>query len=106
MLSLLRQVDALLAVLAAFPIAGAQAEQARELIALARGALGAAVALSTQLDDLAAKLAGVRADVEAIAAADRPVTPEEMIAVLARVREAGAAFEAAHRIAEARAASA
>lgn len=57
-------------------------------------------AVAANLDDLARKLAEVRAEVEAMAAVGRAVTAEELEAAMVRVRAASAAFRAAIRTAE------
>ena len=53
-----------------------------------------------ELDDLALKLSDIRAEVEAMVAAGRAATPEELDASMARVRSASAAFRSALRTAE------
>ena len=53
------------------------------------------------LNDLAAKLAAIRAEGEAMASAGRAVSGEELEASMARVRTASAAFRAALETAEA-----
>ena len=64
-------------------------------------ALSVGGSIATNLDDLAAKLAAIRAEVEAMAQAGRNVSPEELDAAMARVRTASAAFRAALETAEA-----
>jgi hypothetical protein len=97
MLNLILQVQMLLAALSAFLplVPEAQRTRAAAILDLAAQALAAGGAVASNLDDLATKLAGVRAEVEAIAASGRAVTDAEMDAALARVRDASVAFRAA-----------
>lgn len=103
MLNLMLQLQLLLAALSAFlPLVPAEHRtRAAELLDFAARALAAGGSVATNLDDLAVKLADIRREVEAIAAAGRAVTAEEMDAALARVRAASAAFRAALETAEA-----
>jgi hypothetical protein len=48
-----------------------------------------------QIDDLAAKLAAIRADVEAMAVAGAPLTPDRIDEAFERVRAASVAFRQA-----------
>lgn len=102
MFNLMLQLQMLLAALSAFlPLAPEKLRaRAAEIIELAAGALAAGAALGAQADDLAAKLAAVRAEVEAMASAGREVSAEELDAALVRVRAASAAFRSALEIAE------
>jgi hypothetical protein len=97
MFNLILQVQMLLAALSApLPLVPeAQRMRAAALLDLAAKALAAGGAVASNLDDLARKLADVRADVEAMAARGRAVTDAEMDAALARVRSASAGFRAA-----------
>jgi hypothetical protein len=97
MLNLMLQLQMLLAALSAFlPLVPTDhRSRAAEILDLAAKALAAGGAVATNLDDLARKLAAVRAEVEAMAAAGRAVTAEELEAAMARVRAASAAFRAA-----------
>ena len=72
-----------------------------EVLDTAAGALAAGGAIAVNLDDLAAKLAAVRAEVEAMAQTGHIVTDAELDAAMARVRAASAAFRAALQTAEA-----
>ena len=62
---------------------------------------GSGGSMAANLDDLAVKLAQVRAEVEAMVAAGRAVTGEELESAMTRVRTAAAAFREALKIAEA-----
>ncbi len=97
MLNLIAQVQMLLAALAAFLplVPDRQRVRAAALLDLAAKALAAGASTAANLDDLAAKLAIVRADVEVMAASGRAVTEAEMDAALARVRAASAGFREA-----------
>lgn len=97
MLNLILQVQMLLAALSAvLPLVPeAQRVRAAAMLDLAAKALAAGGAVAANLDDLATKLADVRAEVEGMAANGRAVTDAEMDAALARVRSASAAFRAA-----------
>jgi hypothetical protein len=88
MLNLILQVQLLLAALSAFLplVPETQRTRAAAILDLAAQALAAGGAIATNVDDLAKKLADVRAEVEAIAASG---------AALTRVRDASAAFRAA-----------
>lgn len=103
MLNLIVQVQLLLAALSAFlPLVPAESRaRAGELLDMAAKALAAGAGVANNVDDLAAKLADIRAEVEAMAVAGRAVTPAELDAALTRVRAASAAFRAALETAEA-----
>lgn len=103
MQTILIQVQLLLGALSAFlPLAPAEARaRAGEILGLAAKALAASVSVAANLDDLAAKLAAVRADIEARALAGQPIGDADMDAAMARVRAASAAFRAALETAEA-----
>lgn len=103
MLGLMLQLQMLLAALSAFlPLVPEDSRiRAAEILDMAAKALAAGGSVATNLDDLAGKLAAVRADVERMAAAGRAATPEELDAAMARVRAASAAFRAALQTAEA-----
>ena len=96
MLNLILQVQMLLAALSAFIplVPEAQRSRAAAILNLAAQALAAGGAVATNVDDIAKKLADVRVEVEAMAAAGRAVTDAEMDAALARVRVASSAFRA------------
>ena len=97
MLNLILQVQMLLAALSAFLplVPEAQRVRAAAILDLAAQALAAGGAVASNLDDLAKKLADVRAEVEAMAASGRAVTDAEMDAALDRVRDASVAFRTA-----------
>ncbi|MCR6643684.1 MAG: hypothetical protein NVV62_03745 [Terricaulis sp.] len=103
MFNLMLQLQMLLAALSAFLplVPEKQRTRAGVFLEMAAQALSAGSSVAANLDDLAAKLASVRAEVEAMAAAGRAVTPEELDAALIRVRAASASFRAALEIAEA-----
>ncbi|MGE0597064.1 MAG: hypothetical protein AB7P07_11920 [Hyphomonadaceae bacterium] len=97
MQSLLLQLQLLLAALSAFlPLVPNEArERAADFLDLAADALAASGSVAANLDDLAQKLAGIRAEIEAMVNAGRRVSPEELDAAMQRVRVASAAFRAA-----------
>ena len=97
MLNLILQVQMLLAALSAFLplVPEAQRTRAAAILDLAAQVLATGGAVATNVDDLAKKLAGVRAEVEAMAASGRAVSDVEMDAALSRVRTASAAFREA-----------
>ena len=101
MLNLMLQLQMLLAALSAFlPLVPEDSrERATEVLTVVGKALSAGGAIATNLDDLAAKLAAIRAEVEAMAG--RHVTPEELDAAMNRVRAASTAFREALETAEA-----
>lgn len=103
MLNLIMQLQMLLAALSMFlPLVPSESRiRAAEIIDVVAKALAAGNAIGANLDDLAAKLAGIRAEVEAMAAAGRAVSAEELESAMTRVRSASAAFRAALETAEA-----
>jgi hypothetical protein len=102
MQAMMLQVQMLLAALSALmPLVPEQGRaRAAEILDVAAKALAAGGAIAVNVDDLARKLAAVRAEVEAMAAAGRAATPEELDAAMARVRTASAVFRAALEQAE------
>lgn len=102
MLNMILQLQMLLAALSAFLplVPGDQRGRASEIPDVAAKALTAGASVATNLDDLAAKLAAIRAEVETMAAAGRQVTGAELDAAMARVRTASAAFRSALETAE------
>ncbi len=102
MLNMILQLQMLLAALSAFLplVPGDQRSRASEILDVAANALTAGASVATNLDDLAAKLAAIRAEVETMAAAGRQVTGAELDAAMARVRAASAAFRSALQTAE------
>jgi hypothetical protein len=103
MLNLMLQLQMLLAALSAFlPLAPAEHRtRAAEILDVAAKALAAGGSVATNLDDLAAKLAAICAEVEAIAISGEMVSAAQLDAAMDRVRSASAAFRAALEIAEA-----
>ena len=103
MLNLILQLQMLLAALSAFlPLVPDESRaRAAEIIDTVAKALAAGTSVGANLNDLAAKLAAIRAEVEAMASAGRAVSGEELEASMARVRTASAAFRAALETAEA-----
>jgi hypothetical protein len=103
MLNLMLQLQMLLAALSAFlPLVPEERrERVGEVLTTIGKALSAGGAIAANVDDLAVKLAAIRAEVEAMAQAGRSVSPEELDAAMARVRTASAAFRAALETAEA-----
>lgn len=102
MQALMLQLQMLLAALSAFlPLApsGIRA-RAADILSLAASVLAAGGSVAVNMDDLAAKLAAVRAEIEAMVAAGREVSVDELDAAMARVRDASAAFRAALATAE------
>ncbi|MGD9966923.1 MAG: hypothetical protein AB7T59_10410 [Hyphomonadaceae bacterium] len=101
--NLLLQVQLLLAALSALLplVPDAHRGRAAEILDVAARALAAGGSIAANFDDLAGKLAAVRAEVEAMAAADRTVSEAEFVAAMARVRTASAAFRTALASAEA-----
>jgi hypothetical protein len=102
MFNLMLQLQMLLAALSAFLPLVPDKQRARvaEILDVAANALAVGGSVASNLDDLAAKLASVRAEVEAMAAAGRMVTEAELEDALVRVRTAAAAFRTALEIAE------
>lgn len=103
MLNLILQLQLLLAALSAFLplVPEAQRNRAAEILDLAAKALATGESIAANVDDLAVKLAAVRAEVEAMAATGREVSEAELDAAVARVRAASAGFRAALEAAEA-----
>lgn len=97
MLNLMLQLQLLLAALSAFlPLVPTEHRvRAAEILDVAAKALSAGGSVASNLDDLAVKLAAVRAEVEAMATTGRAVTADELDQAMARVRTASAAFRAA-----------
>jgi hypothetical protein len=75
--------------------------RAGEILDVAGKALSLGGALSTGAEDLAQKLAVIRAEIEAMAAARHTVTADELDAAMARVSAASNAFREALQTAEA-----
>ncbi len=105
MYNLMLQLQLLLAALSAFlPLVPDEYRaRAAEILDVAAKALTIGGSVATNLDDLAAKLAAIRADVEAMAASGAVVTAEQLDTAMTRVRSASATFRAALRTAEANA---
>jgi hypothetical protein len=103
MTNLLLQLQLLLAALSALLplVPDEHRTRAGEILDVAAAVLGAGGAISANADDLAAKLAAVRAEVEAMAAEGRAVSAGELDAAMARVRTASTAFRAALMAADA-----
>lgn len=103
MLNLLLQLQLLLAALSAFLPLVPEAHRVRagEILDVVAKALAAGGSIAGNVDDLAIKLAAIRAEVEAIAASGIGVSAEQIDAAMARVRTASAAFRAALATAEA-----
>lgn len=80
MLNWIMQLQLLLAALSAFlPLAPSEyRERIAEVLDVAAKALAAGGAVATNLNDLAAKLSAIRAEVETMAAAGRAVTADEL----------------------------
>lgn len=95
--NLLLQLQLLLAALSAFlPLVPEDYRvRAGEILDVAARALSAGGAIATNVDDLAVKLAAIRAEVEAMAGSGRAVSAEQLDAAMARVRAASTAFRAA-----------
>ena len=103
MLNLLLQLQLLLAALSAFlPLVPEEHRiRAAEILDVAAKVLGAGGAIASNVDDLAVKLAAIRAEVEAMAVSGRTVSAEQLDAAMARVRAASVSFRAALETAEA-----
>ncbi len=97
MLNMILQLQMLLAALSAFVPLVPNHSRARvgEILETVAKALTASASVATNLDDLAVKLASIRGEVEAMAAAGREVSAGELDAAMARVRAASANFRAA-----------
>ncbi|MCX7359740.1 MAG: hypothetical protein NT015_16580 [Alphaproteobacteria bacterium] len=103
MLNLLLQLQLLLAALSAFlPLVPEEHRvRAGEILDVVAKVLSAGGSIASNVDDLAVKLAAIRAEVEAMAASGRTVSAEQLDAAMVRVRAASASFRAALEIAEA-----
>lgn len=103
MLNFIAQLEMLLAALSALIplIPDEHRGRANTFLNLAAKAVTIGATVTTNLDDLAAKLALVRAEVEAMAAAGASVTAAQLDGAIARVRAASKAFRAAVETAEA-----
>jgi|GEM_PF-2069523 len=103
MLNLLLQLQLLLAALSAFlPLVPEEYRvRAGEILDVVAKVLSAGGSIASNVDDLAVKLAAIRAEVEAMAAAGRAVSEEQLDAAMVRVRAASAAFREARQTAEA-----
>lgn len=103
MSSFLLQLQLLLAALSALlPLLPDRLRaRAGEILDVAGKALSFDGALSTGAEELAQKLAAVRAEVETMAAARHTVTADELDAAMARVSAASAAFREALQTVEA-----
>ena len=103
MSNFLLQLQLLLAALSALLPLLPEALRARagEILDVAGKALLLGGALSTGADELANKLASIRAEIEAMAAAHHDVSADELDTAAARLSAASAAFRAALETAEA-----
>ncbi|MBS0385692.1 MAG: hypothetical protein JSS00_10135 [Proteobacteria bacterium] len=103
MSNFLVQLQLLLAALSALLplLPDALRARAGEVLGVVGKALSLGGALSTGVGELAQKLAGIRAEIEAMAAARHAVTADELDAAMARVSAASAAFRKALQTAEA-----
>ena len=106
MSNLLLQLQLLLAALSALlPLLPADLRtRAGAILDLVGKALSLGSAVSANADDLAQKLAAVRAEVEAMAASGHTVSADELDAAMTRVTAASEAFRQALQTAEAGAA--
>ena len=97
MLNLMLQLQLLLAALSAFlPLVPAEhGVRAAEILDIVAKALSAGGSVASNLDDLAVKLAAIRAEVETMAAAGREISADELEVAMARVRAASSAFREA-----------
>ncbi len=102
MTKIMLQLQLLLAALSALLplLPSAHRAKAADVLDLAARALAFGHVVTTNVDDLAQKLAAVRAEVEAMAAAGVPVSDEKMDAAMACVRAASAAFREARAATE------
>lgn len=103
MLNLMLQLQLLLAALSAFlPLVPEEHRvRAAEILDVAAKVLGAGGSIATNVDDLAVKLAAVRAEVEAMVASGAKVSADQLDDAMVRVRAASAAFRTALQTAEA-----
>lgn len=99
--ALILQIQLLLATLSALiPLVPARMRSAAgDLLRLASDALALGASATHELEDLAAKLAALRAEMEAIAASGREISSDDLDAAMQRVRIASAAFRDALAIA-------
>lgn len=97
MTKIVLQVQLLLAALSALLPLVPESHRGRvgEILEVAARALSFGGVLTTNFDDLSAKLAAIRAEVEAMAAEGREVSGAELDAAMLRVRTASASFRAA-----------
>lgn len=97
MLNWIMQLQLLLTALSALLPLAPDAYRARiaDVLDVVANALAAGGAVGTNLDDLAIKLAAIRAEVEAMVASGRAVTADELDAAMVRVRTASATFREA-----------
>lgn len=103
MLNWIMQIQLLLTAISALLPFAPDRYRARiaEILSIAGQALAAGGAVAANIDDLAAKLAAIRTEVEAMAQAGHAVSEAELDAAMARVRTASAAFRSALEHAEA-----
>jgi predicted alpha/beta-fold hydrolase len=103
MLSVITQLELLLAAVSAFMplVPEAQRPRATQFLTLAAQGLSLGANVATNLDDLADKLALIRAEVEAMAEAGIAVSADQLDAAMSRVRAAAKALRAAAETAEA-----
>jgi len=103
MLNLLLQLQLLLAALSAFlPFVPEEHRvRAGEILDVVAKVLSAGGSIASNVDDLAVKLAAIRAEVETMAAAGRAVSEAQLDAAMVRVRAASATFREALQTAEA-----
>ena len=103
MLNWIMQLQLLLTAISALLPLAPEAYRARiaEILAIAGQALAAGGAVASNIDDLAAKLAAIRAEVEAMAQAGHAVSEAELGKAMARVQTASASFRSALEHAEA-----
>jgi len=97
MTKIVLQVQLLLAALSALlPLVPASHRgRVAEILEVAASALSFGGALAVNFDDLSAKLATIRGEVEEMAAAGREIGAAELDAAMARVRVASVSFRAA-----------
>lgn len=102
MSNLLLQLQLLLAALSAFlPFVPENARaRAGEILDVAAKVLSAGAVIAPNLDDLAQKLAAIRTEIEAMAAAGEVVSDDQLDAAMARVGAASTAFRDALQTAE------
>lgn len=102
MSNLLLQLQLLLAALSAFlPLVPENARtRAGEILDVAAKVLSAGAVIAPNIDDLAQKLAAIRAEIEAMVAAGQSVGADQLDAAMAKVDAASAAFREALQTAE------